>query len=233
MLRKMKSSKVAIVIAAYNEEKVIKNVLEKLRGKRPEDIIIVVDDGSIDKTYEEACEVKGLYVLKHVINLGQGAALQTGIEMAKKLNVTYVVTFDADGQHDADDIDSFINVMEEEDLDIAMGSRFLSYKSNVPAFKKFVLKLSTLFTWIVSGIKLTDSHNGFRVINIAKNPNFKITQNRMEHASEIIDIIKSLDMKYKELPCHIYYTDYSKAKGQSVVNSINILIEYFTQRIIK
>ena len=230
---KKEQFEIAIVIAAYNEEKVIAEVLNALKLKRPNDAIIVVDDGSSDNTYEVVKSVKNIFLLKHIINLGQGAALQTGIEMSKKLGVTYVVTFDADGQHDADDIERFIKVMKKEDLDIVMGSRFLNCKSNVPLFKKFILKLSTIFTWMVSGIKLTDSHNGFRVINIAKNPNFKITQNRMEHASEIIDIIRHLNMKYRELPCHIYYTDYSKSKGQSIFNSINILIEYFTQRLIK
>ena len=229
----MKKSEIAIVIAAYNEGEVISDVLEKLKKKRPNDIIIVVDDGSGDNTYEASCRVKGIYVLKHIINLGQGAALQTGIEMAKKLDATFVVTFDADGQHDANDIDPFIKVMKEENLDIVMGSRFLNIKNDIPLMKIIFLKLSTIFTRIVSGIQLTDTHNGFRVINIRKNPNFKITQNRMEHASEIYDIIKSNNMKYKELPCHIYYTDYSKGKGQSLTNSINIIIEYLLQRLIK
>ena len=228
-----KKSKIAIVIAAYNEGSVIEKVLTELKKSRPEDFIIVVDDGSADDTYENISKVKGVYLLRHLINLGQGAALQTGIEMAKKLEATYVVTFDADGQHDAGDIDFFIDAMEKEDLDIAMGSRFLGIKNDIPLMKIIFLKLTTIFTRIVNGIQLTDTHNGFRVINIKKFPQFKITQNRMEHASEIYDIIKQNNLKYKELPCHIYYSDYSKAKGQSLVNSINILIEYFVQRIIK
>ncbi len=229
----MENFKTAIIIAAFNEEKVIKNVLENLKKIRPNDAIIVVDDSSTDNTYNVASEVKGIYLLKHIINLGQGAALQTGIEMAKKIGAHYVVTFDADGQHDPNDIERFIKVIKDENLDIVLGSRFLDIKNDIPLIKKLFLKFTTIFTRIVNGISLTDTHNGFRVINIKKFPNFKITQNRMEHASEIYDIIKQNNLQYKELPCHIYYTDYSKNKGQSLVNSINILIEYFLQRIIK
>ena len=159
----------AVVIAAFNEEKVIKDVLENLKKVRPNDAIVVVDDCSTDNTFNIVKSVNNVFLLKHIINLGQGAALQTGIEFSKNLGVTYVVTFDADGQHDANDIDLFLNVMKEENLDIALGSRFLDIKNKIPTMKKFVLKLSTVFTRIVSGIQLTDTHNGFRVINI-KNP---------------------------------------------------------------
>lgn len=228
-----KNYNTAIIIAAFNEEKVIKEVLENLKRVRPKDAIVVVDDCSDDNTYEVIKSVKNIFLLRHIINLGQGAALQTGIEFAKKLGVTYVVTFDADGQHDPNDIERFIKVMEEEDLDIAMGSRFLEIKNEIPYMKKIILKLSTIFTRIVNGINVTDTHNGFRVINIKKFPKFKITQNRMEHASEIYDIIKQNNLKYKELPCHIYYTEYSISKGQSITNSINIVIEYIVQRLIK
>ena len=144
-----------------------------------------------------------------------------------------MVTFDADGQHDAEDINYFIKVIKQEDLDIVLGSRFLDIKNKIPLIKRVILKLSIIFTRIVNGIKVTDTHNGFRVINIKKFPKFKITQNRMEHASEIYDIIKENSLKYKELPCHIYYTEYSISKGQSITNSINIIIEYILQRLIK
>jgi len=227
----MRHPEVAIVIAAYNEEGVIQEVLTNLRQERPDDLIIVVDDGSKDNTYRAAASVEGVIVARHYVNLGQGAALQTGIEIARCLHAEYLVTFDADGQHDPADIGYFLEVMKKENLDIALGSRFLG-ETNAPLLKRVVLKLSTIFTWLVSRILLTDSHNGFRVIHIAKFPQFEIRQNRMAHASEIIDIIRQLKMRYKELPCHIRYTDYSKAKGQSISNSINIVLDYFIERFI-
>jgi len=221
----------AIVIPAYNEGKVIKDVLTELKSKVPYDII-VVDDASYDDTYEKAC-VKGIYLIKHIVNLGQGAAIQTGIEFAKKLGKKYVVTFDADGQHSPDDIENFLIILRENKADIVLGSRFLGKSENMPFIKKIVLQFSRIFTYLSTNIWLTDAHNGFRAINIEKFPNFEITQNRMAHASEIIDLIKKHKMRYVEMPCTIKYTDYSKQKGQSIFNAINILFEYISGRLMR
>ena len=218
--------KIAIVIPLYNEEVVIKDILLELKQKYPSYNIIVVDDSSTDNSYKKAC-IKDIYLLKHSVNLGQGAALQTGIEYAKELGCSYVVTFDSDGQHNPDDIEPFVQRLGKGDVDIVLGSRFLGTTENMPTRKKYLLKLSRFFTWVTTGIWLTDSHNGFRAINIERFPNFEITQNRMAHASEIISIIKTLGMRYAEMPCHIRYTDYTLKKGQSMWNSINIIIDYF------
>ena len=218
--------KIAIVIPLYNEEVVIKDILLELKQKYPSYNIIVVDDSSTDNSYKKAC-IKDIYLLKHSVNLGQGAALQTGIEYAKELGCSYVVTFDSDGQHNPDDIEPFVQRLDKGDVDIVLGSRFLGTTENMPTRKKYLLKLSRFFTWVTTGIWLTDSHNGFRAINIERFPNFEITQNRMAHASEIISIIKTLGMRYTEMPCHIRYTDYTLKKGQSMWNSINIIIDYF------
>ena len=220
------SKKTAIVIPLYNEERVIEDILLELKDKYPKCSIIVVDDSSTDNSYKKAC-IKDIYLLKHSVNLGQGAALQTGIEYAKELGCSYVVTFDSDGQHNPDDIESFVQRLDKGDVDIVLGSRFLGTTENMPTRKKYLLKLSRFFTWLTTGIWLTDSHNGFRAINIEKFPNFEITQNRMAHASEIISIIKNLKMRYVEMPCHIRYTDYTLQKGQSMWNSINIILDYF------
>tara|TARA_B100001063_G_scaffold198983_1_gene191682 strand:+ start:844 stop:1536 length:693 start_codon:yes stop_codon:yes gene_type:complete len=230
----MTKNDISIVIPVYNESIVVKNVIEELRKKRPYDNIIAVNDGSSDNSLEILLSINDIYVLSHDINLGQGAALQTGIEMARKLDSKYVVTFDSDGQHSVDDIEKFYNEIESKNLDIVIGSRFLKgSNSNITTFKRFFLKLSTLFTLMVSQIKLTDSHNGFRIINIKNNPNFEIRHNGMSHASEIVDLIKILKMKYAEKECTILYTDYSKEKGQSLWNSINIVLEIFIQRLTK
>ncbi|WP_201337286.1 MULTISPECIES: glycosyltransferase family 2 protein [unclassified Nitratiruptor] len=223
---------VAIVIPLYNEEKVIRKTLQNLKNKRPNDTIIVVDDGSKDRSYYEAC-VPGVYLLRHIINLGQGAALQTGIDFAKKLGCKYVVTFDSDGQHCAEDIEKFIEVLRKDEADIVLCSRFLGKAENIPPLRKNFLRIAALVERVLTGIKLTDVHNGFRAINIAKFPDFVITQNRMSHASEIIDLIKKLKMRYKEIPCTIRYSEYSLSKGQSILNSVNIIIEFILGKAIK
>ena len=223
---------VAVVIPLYNEEKVIRKTLLELKNKRPNDAIIVVDDGSKDNSYKQAC-IKGVYLLRHLVNLGQGAALQTGIDYAKKLGCKYVVTFDADGQHCADDIEKFIEVLRKDEADIVLCSRFLGKAQNIPPLRRYFLRFAAFIEQIFTGIHLSDVHNGFRAINIAKFPNFTITQNRMSHASEIIDLIKHLKMRYIEKPCTIYYSRYSLSKGQSMMNSINILFEFLIGKAIK
>ena len=223
---------VAIVIPLYNEEGVIRNVLLELQEQYPEYAIIVVDDCSSDSSYEAAC-IKDIFLLKHAINLGQGAALQTGIEYALKIGCKYAITFDSDGQHNPLDIKPFIEKLHEGQVDIILGSRFLGETVNMPTRKKYLLKASRVFTWLTTGLVLTDSHNGFRAINIGAFPNFQITQNRMAHASEIFSIIKHLKMRYMELPCTIRYTEYSIQKGQSMWNSINIVLDYFVGNLSK
>jgi len=218
--------KIGVVIAMYNESKSIKSVIESLREVRTEDAIIVVDDGSSDNCYHIASELPNIHLLKHIYNLGQGAALQTGIEYANRLGLDYVVTYDADGQHNPHDIEPFVQKMEQENYDIILGSRFLGETVNMKKSKYYVLKLSIWFGYIFGGLKLTDSHNGFRLINIAKYPSFEMRQNEMAHASEVIDIIKANNLSYIEMPCTITYTDYSMQKGQSIFNSINIMIQY-------
>jgi len=229
---KSNSSDVGIVIPLYNEEKVIEGVLQELHQKYPHYILIVVDDSSTDESLKKAC-INGAYILHHSVNLGQGASLQTGIEYAKELGCKYVVTFDSDGQHDPNDIALFVQTLQNDEVDIVLGSRFLGKTENMPLGKKYLLQASRIFTWVTTGMWLTDSNNGLRAINIEKFPQFEITQNRMAHASEIISIIKTLKMKYIEMPCNIRYTSYTLQKGQSMWNSINIILDYFVGSIMK
>lgn len=229
-----KEDAVAVIIPVYNEEKVVRDVILDLRSKRKNDIIIAINDGSSDNSISVLTQIDNIYVLNHELNLGQGAAIQTGISFARKWGVKYIVTFDSDGQHDPNDIEPFFNELIFNQRDIVIGSRFLEgSRTNISPFKKNFLKLSTVFTFFTSGIKLSDSHNGFRVINIGDNPKFELTHNGMSHASEVVDLIGDLKLNYSELPCNIQYTEYSIAKGQSLWNSINIVLELFIQRLIK
>ncbi len=220
------------MIPLYNEAKVIRQTLTELKKERPDDLIVVVDDGSKDESFQQAC-IPGVHLLRHIINLGQGAALQTGIDYAKKQGCSYVVTFDADGQHCAKDIERFVQLLKEDRADIVLCSRFMGEAKNIPPLKKYFLKIAAFAERLMTGINLTDTHNGFRAINVKKFPNFVITQNRMSHASQIIDLIKHLKMRYVELPCTIRYSEYSISKGQSLMNSVNIVVEYILAKVIK
>jgi glycosyltransferase involved in cell wall biosynthesis len=167
-------------------------------------------------------------VLRHPINLGQGAALQTGIEFAREQpGAAYFVTFDSDGQHQVSDALAMVQRLRDEPYDIIVGSRFLDGRTNAGALKKFVLRLAVLFERLSTGVRLTDAHNGLRAFNLTTARTLRIRQNRMAHASEIVAQIGNHKLRYAEQPVHIIYTDYSRSKGQSLWNSVNILSELF------
>lgn len=217
------------VIPAYNEEKVIEKVIKNLHDEGFYKLVIV-NDGSSDRTSQILLEYesKGVILLEHVINRGQGAALKTGIEFASMQDdCKYIVTFDSDGQHRISDLPSMVEFLENDKCDIVLGSRFLKKESRklVPLKKRILLKGALLVTFFVSGIKLTDTHNGYRVMKKDVARKIDITMDGFEHASEILDEISKKKIRYKEVPVFIDYTDYSKQKGQSVLNSVRILLK--------
>jgi glycosyltransferase involved in cell wall biosynthesis len=208
-----------IIIAAFREETVIGNVVRGVKATYPN--VIVVDDASGDKTGSEA-EAAGAIVLTHLINRGQGAALKTGIDYALSRGAEIIVTFDADGQHHVEDIAPMIAPIVAGEVEVTLGSRFLRDGSNVPPLRKMVLRAGVLFTRALSGLHLTDTHNGFRAFSRKAAQKIRIVQDRMEHASEILDEIGRHRLSYKEIPVTITYSYYSKAKGQSSFASIKI-----------
>lgn len=213
----------AIIIPAYNEGKVIRSVLEELSTKFKN--IILVDDGSTDNT---ANIVTGLGVtyLRHAINLGQGAALQTGISHAlNNLNVEFLITFDADGQHSLESANQLLAHAQEYELDVVLGSRFLKPSIGIPLLKKIILKLGIIFTRLETGLKVTDTHNGLRIFSRKFAQQLVINQNGMAHASEILEQMKQHGVSWKEIPVTINYSEYSRSKGQPTINLINILTE--------
>jgi glycosyltransferase involved in cell wall biosynthesis len=223
----MVGSPVWVVIPAYNEAKILKDVLRELLDYNLSYQIVIVDDGSSDDTAKVASGFP-VHVLIHPINLGQGAALATGIEYALKEKAELIATFDADGQMRPQDIGTLIDVVLNEGIDVALGSRFLAASpEGISRMKKIVLKLAVVFTKLTTGLKITDVHNGIRVFKAEALRKIEITQNRMAHASEILSEIVRNKLTYREIPVTIRYTQYSKAKGQSVLNSINILYELF------
>lgn len=224
------NSQIWIVIPAYNEARLIGTVIKNLKTEEYNNIL-VVNDGSNDNT-EEIAKEAGAEVLNHIVNRGQGAALRTGIEYLREtIDPDIIVTFDADGQHKASEIKKLIEPILKNQADIALGSRFLTKKSNIPLFRKIILKFGVVFTRIVSNINVTDAHNGFRALSRKAAHSIQITQRSMEHASEIIDEIKKKKLIFKEVPVEIIYNDYSRTKGQKNSNFIKIGIKVILKKL--
>jgi glycosyltransferase involved in cell wall biosynthesis len=220
-----------IVIAAYNEGERIGNTLRELHASGYHNVV-VVDDGSRDDTGQHALAA-GAWTLRHAINLGQGAALQTGIRFALLRGAGFIVTFDADGQHRADEISRLLQPVQSGEADVALGSRFLGKAENIPWTRKLILKGGVLFTRIVSRVKVTDAHNGFRALSRGAAEKIRLRQNRMAHASEILDEIREHGLRYVEVPVTIRYTEETLAKGQSSWNALRIVGQFLMGRLVR
>ncbi len=214
---------VYFVIPAYNEEAAVGDVVRRVRAAFPN--IVVVDDGSADQTAAAAREA-GAIVLRHLINRGQGAALKTGIDCAVARGAEIIVTFDSDGQHRLEDVRALIEPVASGRYDVALGSRFLDRETKVPPLRKLTLKLGVVFTRLVSRIQVTDTHNGLRAFSRHAAQEIQIRQDRMAHASEILDEISRLKLRFCEVPTRILYTDYSKAKGQRSSAAFRIVWDF-------
>lgn len=219
----MENDDVWLVVPLFNEAQVIGDVVRHARETFPH--VVCIDDGSKDDSAQEAAAA-GAVVVRHPVNLGQGAALQTGFEYARSVpTMRWVVTFDADGQHQTSDVVEMLVKARGEGLDVVFGSRFLDDRTDAGALKKLVLRMAVGYTNLTTNTRLTDAHNGLRVLSRDVVERIEITQNRMAHASELVQQIGALDVRYAESPVHILYTDYSRAKGQSLWNAVNILAE--------
>ena len=222
----LSKSDVFVVIAAYNEEKVLADVIAEVRGTGYQ--IVVVADGSTDETAAVAAQADAI-VLSHPVNLGQGAALQTGIEFALLRGAAFIVTFDADGQHRAADIGSLLDALTKYHVDFALGSRFLGTAMNMPRSRRLLLRAATWFTRATTGLRVTDSHNGLRAMTSRGASRIRLRQNRMAHASEILHQIACSGLTYMEVPVIVQYSGYSLAKGQKLSEFITVLIDLFAR----
>lgn len=225
----MSSSNIFIIIPVYNEAAVIAQTIHNVLQAGYN--VIVVDDGSTDGT-PDIIRKFPVHCIFHPVNIGQGAALQTGMDFARMRQATAVVHFDADGQHKPDDIEQLLSPVLSGECDVAVGSRFLKKdKTNIPLSRKVFLRMARYINWMVTGILLSDAHNGLRALNSHALETIYITENRMAHASEIVWLIKKHGLRYKEVPVTIEYTAYSMQKGQSLWNSINIIFDILFKKI--
>ena len=212
-----------LVIPLFNEASVIADVIAGALPTFPH--IVCVDDGSTDGSGDVARQA-GATVLTHPINLGQGAALQTGISYVRSIpGARSLVTFDADGQHQVADASAMVDLIASGTVDIVFGSRFLDGRTKPGLIKKVVLTFAVWFTKQSTGMRLTDAHNGLRAMTIPAALKVDLAQDRMAHASEIVLQLGRTGLPWREHPVHVLYTDYSRGKGQSVWNSVNILVD--------
>jgi glycosyltransferase involved in cell wall biosynthesis len=219
-----------VVIAAYNEAEVLGRVVADVRQREYQ--IVVVDDGSGDATGEMAHNA-GAAVVRHPVNLGQGAALQTGIYYALRQGADYIITFDADGQHRVQDIDALIAAIEKHGVDFALGSRFLGSAIDLPPARRILLTAAIRFTRLTTGLRITDTHNGLRAMTRRGASRISLRQNRMAHASEFLDQIAHSGLPWVEVPVTIRYSGYSLAKGQRLGDSLAILVDLSAQRLLR
>jgi len=216
-----------IVVPAYNEAAVVGEVIADLRSVF--DHVVCVDDGSQDDTGAVALRA-GAHLVRHPVNLGQGAAIQTGIEYARSQPGAEVfVTFDADGQHRVKDVMRMIDRLTAEDVDIVIGTRFADQgvHSEVPVLKRIVLRTAVWLSPRSRRLNLSDAHNGLRVFNRTVAGGLDIAISGMGHASEIVALVDENNWRVTEEPVEILYTDYSKSKGQPLVNGVNIVFDVF------
>lgn len=216
-----------VVVAVYNEAPVVADVLRELLQAFPN--VVAVDDGSVDDSWNRLREVAP-HAIRHLVNRGQGAALQTGTEFALKKGADRIAHFDADGQHRVADLVHMASAVARGECDVALGDRFLG-GSPIPPHRAALIRAAALMHRFSSGIALSDVHNGLRVLSRAAAGRCEITADRMAHASQIIDLVARSGLRVRQYPTSIRYTEYSMRKGQHASASARILFHYAISRI--
>jgi len=213
-----------IVVPAFNEAAVVGEVIADVRSVF--DHVVCVDDGSADGTGEIAGRA-GAHLVRHPVNLGKGAAIQTGVEYARKQPGAQVfATFDADGQHRVKDVIAMIDRLAAGDVDVVIGTRFGGGESSRPPFvKRVVLRTAARLSRRGRRLGLTDSNNGLRVFNKKVADGLNLTMSGMSHANEFVALIDQNRWRVAEYPVEVLYTEYSKSKGQPLLNGVNIIFD--------
>ena len=223
---------VFVVIPTYEEDAVVGQTVRELVPYGF--TIVVVDDGSSIPAAEFLPD-SNVHYLRHAANLGQGAALQTGMEYALLHDAKIVVHFDADGQHNPALIRKLIAPIAAGECDVVIGSRFLDPKDKhqVPVLKRLLVKAGVLVSWVFSGLWLSDTHNGFRALSREAAKRIHLNENGYAHATEILELLRKSGLRYGEVPTTVRYTEYSLAKGQPLVNSLNIVFDLLLGKFFK
>lgn len=218
-----------VVVPVYNEATTIANVVADLRASFTN--VLCVDDGSSDESAALAARA-GATVIRHGINLGQGAALQTGFDFVlRSPDAAWAVTFDADGQHLVSDARRMAEVAKEIHVDVVLASRFLGTTHQMPRLRRFVLKAGVAFTRWTARLSVTDTHNGLRVLGRKAMQQIQLDQPRMAYASELLSAISNHRLTYIEVPVSVIYSEYSRRKGQRNINAVNILFDLTLARL--
>ncbi|MFL6061441.1 MAG: glycosyltransferase family 2 protein [Marmoricola sp.] len=218
-----------VVVPVFNEAETIAEVVVALRASFPH--VVCVDDGSADESAVMA-RAAGAQVLRHAVNQGQGAALQTGFDhVLRTTDARYVVTFDADGQHVVADAVRMVETARAEGVEVVLASRFAGTSHEMPAIRRLVLKAGTGFTRWSAKLEVTDTHNGLRVLSRTALERIRLTMPRMAYASELLSAIVPNGLSYTEVPTTVNYTEYSRGKGQTNINAVNILFDLAVRRV--
>jgi glycosyltransferase involved in cell wall biosynthesis len=221
-----------VIIPAYNEAGALPATIAPLIEAGY--TVVVVDDGSTDTT-QQVLKGLGAIVVRHAVNLGQGAALQTGMDYAFRHGAEIAVHFDADGQHPADAIPSLVEPILRGNADVVLGSRFLRPEdaAQTPRGRRVLLRAGIIVSGVFSGMWLTDTHNGFRALSRRALGEIQLRENGFAHATEILDLIRRKKLRYAEAPSAIQYSDYSRKKGQSFWNSLNIVFDLLMEKLFR
>lgn len=225
------NSDVWVIVRCYNEGTVVAPVVRSLREHFSN--IVGIDDGSSDNSSAVMADA-GAHVVRHSVNLGAGAALQTGLQYALlDRSAALFLCFDADGQHRVEDALSMLERMRRGDIDVLIGSRFLGAADGMPWSRRSILRLGRFVERLSYGVRLSDTHNGLRLFSRRFAETVELTMSDMAYASELLGLIARSGLPYAEHPVTITYSDYSRAKGQRSINSVNIALDLWMQQLLR
>lgn len=228
----MNRAAIFVVVPCYDEESAVGTTLGKLLSHGYS--VVAVDDGSRDNSWQVIRSL-AVHAIRHPINLGQGAALQTGMIHALSQGAAVIVHFDADGQHAVEQIEDLVRPILSGEADVVLGSRFLRRADAqlVPPLKAILLKAGIVVNGVATGIWLHDSHNGFRALSARAAADIHLRESSFAHATEILSELRRARLRHQECPVTISYSDYARAKGQPMRNALNIFIDICLRKLFR